>query len=88
MRTASIIAVGCVLWAAWLGVAQLLAHSHTSSRIIATVAFVVIWFVVAAANMWMGVSQAGYSCRAALPVFLLLFSLPSAVAIFVKWKFL
>lgn len=45
-------------------------------------------FVAAAANMWIGVSQAGYSCREELPVFLLIFSLPSAVAIFVKWKFL
>ena len=40
------------------------------------------------ANMWIGVSQAGYACREELPVFLLIFSLPSAVAIFVKWKFL
>ena len=56
--------------------------------ITATVAFVVIWFVAAAANMWIGVSQAGYSFREELPIFLSIFSLPSAVAIFVKWKFL
>jgi hypothetical protein len=34
------------------------------------------------------VSQAGYSFREELPIFLLIFFLPSAVAIFVKWKFL
>ena len=45
-------------------------------------------FVAAAANRWIGVSQAGYACREALSVVLLLFSWPSAVAIFVKWKFL
>jgi hypothetical protein len=56
--------------------------------ITATVAFVVIWFVAAAANIWIGGSQAEYSFREALPIFLLIFSLPSAVAIFVKWKFL
>jgi hypothetical protein len=88
MRTAIIIAVGFVLWAACLGVAKLLASSSTSSMITATVAFVVIWFVAAAANMWIGVSQAGYSFREELPIFLLIFLLPSAVAIFVKWKFL
>ena len=88
MRTAIIIAVGFVLWAACLGVAKLLASSNTSSMITATVAFVVIWFVAAAANMWMGVSHAGYSFREELPIFLLIFSLPSAVAIVVKWKFL
>jgi hypothetical protein len=56
--------------------------------ITATVAFVVIWCVAAAAHMWIGVSQAGYACREELPVFLLLFSLPSAVPIFIKWQFL
>jgi hypothetical protein len=50
--------------------------------ITATVAFVVIWFVAAAANMWIGVSQAGYSFREELPIFLLIFLLPSAVAVF------
>ena len=88
MRTAIIIAVGFVLWAVCLGVAKLFASSSTSSTITATVAFVVIWFVAAAANMWMGVSQAGYSFREELPIFLLIFLLPSAVAMFVKWKFL
>ena len=88
MRTAIIKAVGFVLWAACLGVAKLLASSNTSSMITATVAFVVIWFVAAAANMWMGVSQAGYSLREELPLCLLIFSWPSAVAICVKWKFL
>ena len=88
MRTAIIIAVGFVLWAACLGVAKPLTGSSTSSMITATVAFVVVWFVAAAANMWMGVSQAGYSFREELPIFLLIFLLPSAVAVFVKWKLL
>ena len=63
-------------------------QSSTSSMITATAAFVVLWFVAAAANMWIGVSQAGYSFREELPIFLLIFLLPSAVAMFVKWKFL
>jgi len=59
MRTASIIAVGFVLWTACRGVAKLLASSNTSSMITATVAFVVIWFVTAAAHMGIGVAQGG-----------------------------
>jgi hypothetical protein len=86
MRTAIIIAVRFVLWTVCLGVAKLLARLNTSSLITATVAFVVSWFVAAAANMGIGVSQAGYACREELLVFLLLFSLSSAVALFVKWK--
>ena len=81
MRTAIIIAVGFVLWAACLGVAKLVARSNASSMITATVVFVVIWCVAAAANMWIGVSQAGYSLREELPMFLLIFSWPSTVAI-------
>jgi hypothetical protein len=88
MRTAIIMAVGFVLWAACLGVAKLLARASTSSMITATVAFVVIWFIAAAANMWIGVSHAGYSFWEELPIFLLIFLLPAAVAMFVKWKFL
>jgi len=34
--------------------------------------------------MWVGVSQAGYSVQAELPIFLL----PASAAVFTKWKFL
>lgn len=88
MRTVIIIVAGVALWAICIGVAKVLASSSTSSMTVATVAFVVIWFVAAAANMWIGVSQAGYSFKEELPVFLAIFLLPTAVAILAKWKFL
>ncbi len=88
MRTLIIIVGGLALWAAFLAVARLVARSSTSSMTTATAAFVVIWFVAAAANMWVGVSQAGYSFREELPIFLLIFLLPAAVAVLVKGKFL
>ncbi|MCI0417535.1 hypothetical protein L0222_32615 [bacterium] len=87
MRTMIIILGGFVLWAVCLGIAKFLAHS-TSSMTTATMAFVAIWFVTAASNMWIGVSQAGYTFQEELPIFLLIFLLPAAVAILVKWKFL
>jgi hypothetical protein len=55
---------------------------------IATAIFVTIWFVAAASNMGVGVSQAGYSFQEELPIFLLIFLLPAVVAVFVKWRFL
>ena len=88
MRTMIIILGGFVLWAVCLGIAKLLANTSTLSTTIATAAFVAIWFAAAASNMWVGVSQAGYSFREELPIFLLIFLLPSVVAVFVKWKFL
>jgi hypothetical protein len=49
--------------------------------------FSTIWCVVAAVNMWIGVAQAGYSFTEAFPIFLLIFLVPAAAAIVIKWKF-
>ena len=54
----------------------------------ATAVFLALWLLAAAANMWLGVTQAGYSWREELPIFLLIFLIPSAFAVFVKWRFL
>jgi hypothetical protein len=50
--------------------------------------FVVIWFFVAAANLWVGVSKAGYAYTEELPIFLLIFLLPAVVAVAIRWKWL
>ena len=84
MRTLIIILCGLALWGASIGVARLLAGSAKT----ATIAFVVLWFVIAATNMWIGIYQAGYTFKEELPIFLLIFLLPVVVAILVKWKFL
>jgi len=88
MRTGIIILGGFVLWAVCLGIAKLLGNSSPSSMTTATVAFVALWLAGAATNMWIGVSQAGYSFKEELPIFLLILLLPAVVAVFVKWKFL
>jgi hypothetical protein len=88
MRTVLILLGGFVLWGASLGVAGLFGGRLALSTWPATIVFAVIWFVLAAANMWVGVSRAGYSFGEELPVFLLIFLLPVAVAVFVKWKVL
>ena len=87
MRTLLIILAGFLALAVCYGIAKLFANASVRSIRIATTVFVVIWFLVAAANLWVGVAQAGYAFREELPVFLLIFSLPAATAIFVKWKF-
>jgi hypothetical protein len=78
MRTLFIIVGGFLLWAACLGVAKVAGGSRASAMTTATVVFVAIWFVAAAANLWLGVSRAGYSFREELPIFLLLFLLLAA----------
>ena len=88
MRTLMIVVGGFALWAVSLGVARFIGGSSASSTWTATIAFAVVWFVLATANMWVGVSKAGYSFGDELPIFLLIFLAPVAVAVFVKWKFL
>lgn len=88
MRTLIIILSGFGLWGVCLGVAKLFSSSNQSSMTTATTVFVVIWFLVAAANIWMGVTRAGYSFQEELPIFLLIFSLPVAVVLVVRWKWL
>jgi hypothetical protein len=87
MRTLIILVIGFVLWGACLGLARLLANASSASMSIATTIFIVAWFLIAAVNMWMGVARAGYSFSDELPIFLLIFLLPTAAALFVKWKF-
>ena len=86
MRSAIIILGGFVLWGVCLGIARLLGNFSARSTTIATTAFVAIWFVAAAVNMWVGVARAGYSFGEELPIFLLIFLLPAVVAVLVKWK--
>jgi hypothetical protein len=50
--------------------------------------FVVLWFIAAGVNMWIGVAKAGYSFMEELPIFLVIFLVPAAVAVAVKWKLL
>ena len=88
MRTAIIILAGIVLWGVCIGVAKLAANLNASSTTIATAAFVVLWFIAAAVNLWIGVAKAGYPFMEELPIFLVIFLLPCVVAVVVKWKLL
>lgn len=42
--------------------------------------FIPVWLVAAVANMWMGVSRAGYTVARERPFLLLVFGVPAAVA--------
>jgi hypothetical protein len=88
MRTGIIILAGFALWAICLGLAKWLAGWTAASTAMATAAFIAVWFIAAAVNLWVGVSQAGYAFREELPIFLLIFLVPSMVAAVVKWRFL
>ena len=52
---------------------------------LAAKAFVPAWLAVAAANMWVGVSHAGYSVREEFPILLGVFAVPAVLAVLSAW---
>ncbi len=48
--------------------------------------FIPLWFIVAVANMWVGITQAGYSFIEELPIFFIIFCIPAAAALLTWWR--
>ena len=84
MRTIVIIAGGlgllvvALLVGRWMG--------GTPTMVTFAKVFVLVWLAVALLNMWMGVTRAGYSVAEEFPIFLVIFAIPAAVALFIWWK--
>lgn len=57
------------------------AGSATGAR-----AFIAAWLVVAIVNMWVGVTRAGYTVMQELPILLVNFAVPAAIALLVTWQ--
>jgi hypothetical protein len=81
MHTLKIIAGGFLLLGAFLLVGRYLGSMAAAAKY-----FIPVWLVVAAINLWLGVSRAGYSLRDEAPIFLLVFIVPAAAALLVLWR--
>ncbi len=85
MHVMLVITAGILL----LGVFLLFGHLWsvgTSQLPTALIAFIATWLLVAVANMWVGVSKAGYAVREELPILLLVFAVPALLAGFLYWR--
>ena len=76
LHTIKVLALGFVLLGAFLLIGRALGHG---SR--AALYFLPVWLAGAAINLWFGVAKAGYSMRDEAPIFLLIFAIPSALAL-------
>jgi hypothetical protein len=85
MRTLVIIGSGLVLLGLCAGAGWLVGGAPKLK--LAALLFIGLWFVAAAVNMYVGVARAGYSFMEELPIFLLIFAVPAAVAMFLRFKF-
>ena len=81
MHTVLVILAGLAL----LGLCLLGGGPDRGRRAKAALLFVPLWLLGAAANLWVGVSQAGYSVTEELPIFLVVFAVPAAAAL-VAWR--
>ena len=88
MRTLLFLIAGVLLLAAFLLLAKLFSASVTDAPRVALIFFVVVWLLISGLNMWIGVTRAGYSIAEELPIFLLIFGVPAALAGYIKWQFL
>jgi hypothetical protein len=83
MHTLKVVLAGLFL----LGLFLLLGHwwGHGSAGAAqAALYFIGVWLLLAAGNMALGVVSAGYGVLQELPIFLLVFAVPSAVALLVR----
>jgi hypothetical protein len=88
MRTGLFLLAGFLLLAAALILGRLFSPNYPPATAVATAAYVALWLALAGANLWIGVARAGYSVAEELPIFALIFGVPVAVAVVVKWKVL
>ena len=86
MRTGLFLVAGFLLLAASSLLGRLFSSNVPSAPLIAAVVFAGSWLVIAAANMWLGVAKAGYSAVEELPIFALIFLVPIAIAVVLRWR--
>lgn len=85
MHMAMVIGAGVLLLAVFAMFGWLWGAS-TAGVALAAKVFVPVWLLVAVANMWVGVTHAGYTVRQELPILLLVFAVPSVVAAVAAWQ--
>jgi len=88
MRTPLFLLVGFLLLGACMLLGRLFSSNYPGATYAATATFVILWLGISSTNLWVGVVKAGYTLSEELPIFLLIFALPTSAAIFLKWRFL
>lgn len=85
MHMAAVILGGVALLAVFVLFGWLWGAS-AAGMALAAKAFVPAWLAVALVNMWVGVAHAGYSVRQELPILVIVFAVPAALAVAAAWQ--
>jgi len=86
MRTPLFLLVGFLLLAACILLGRLFSSNYPGATSAATWIFVLLWLLISTANLWVGVAKAGYTLTEELPIFLLIFGVPTIAALVLKWR--
>jgi hypothetical protein len=87
MHMAQVIAGGLLLLGTFLLFGKLWSAGAAEAFVVAATVFLPVWLAVAVANMWVGVTKAGYTAAQELPILLVVFAVPAVVALVVAWRF-
>jgi hypothetical protein len=88
MRTSLFLLVGFLLLAASLLLGKLFSSNYSGATFASTLIFVLCWLGISGANLWVGIARAGYPLNEEFPIFLLIFGVPTTIAVILKWRFL
>ncbi|QRG07296.1 hypothetical protein EZH22_02390 [Xanthobacter dioxanivorans] len=86
MHMLMVIAGGIVLLCVFVLFGQLWGGT-TPALATAAKVFIPVWLIVSVANLWVGVNRAGYTVAQELPILLVVFAVPAAVAAIAIWQF-
>lgn len=86
MHTIVVMASGLALLVICLVLGRFVGVAPTPGMAKGALWFIPLWLIAAAANLYVGVSRAGYSVADETPIFLLIFSVPAIVAIVIWWR--
>ncbi len=87
MHTIKVIAGGFLLLGVFLLFGRWIGGGASSALARAAIYFIPIWLIAAGVNLWVGVARGGYSVADEVPFFIIVFTVPAAVAGFLWWRF-
>jgi hypothetical protein len=87
MHTLMMIGSGLVLLALFVLAGRRLGGGRTAAGARAALFFIPAWLAASTVNLWVGVSRAGYTVAEELPILLVVFGVPAAVAAALWWRF-
>ena len=85
MHTIMVIGGGLILFALFAVVGR--QRGGVNAAAAAALWFIPVWLIAAVINLWIGVTRAGYTVLEELPIGLVVFGVPAAVAALFWWRF-